>query len=118
MDRVELDTQVFVVEGPIDSMFLPNSIAILGMNHAVDPLIRNPIFVLDNEPRNREVVKQYEKLINNKKTVCIWPETIKQKDINDMVLSGIKPSVLRGIIMKNSFSGPEALMRMVIWKKI
>ena len=118
VDKVDINKQVFVVEGPIDSMFLPNSIAILGMNHELDPIVKDPIFVLDNEPRNFEVVKQYQKLIDQKRNICIWPESIKQKDINDMVLSGIKSSVLATIIRKNTFSGPEALMRMVTWKKI
>jgi len=116
-NRVNPSKQVFVVEGPIDSMFIDNCIAILGMNN-VDT-VENPkaIFVLDNEPRSNNVISQMIDLINKNRKICIWPEGIKQKDINDMILSGISSSEIQKIILDNSYGGPEAKMRVIKWKK-
>ena len=118
MDRVDLNETVFVTEGPIDSMFLSNSIAILGMNHELNPQVKKPVFVLDNEPRNREVLKQYEKLIKQNRKICIWPDNIQQKDVNDMVLNGMSRSEVRQTIIDNTYSGLSAELRLTQWKKI
>jgi hypothetical protein len=118
MDRVDLNSTVYVTEGPIDSMFLPNAVAILGMNHELDPSVKNPVFVLDNEPRNREVIKQYDKLIKNDYRVCIWPDNITQKDVNDMVRSGMSRREVLETINKNIYSGLSAELRLSVWKKI
>lgn len=118
MDRVDRKSRVYVLEGPIDSMFVPNSVAILGMNHELDPSIENPVFVLDNEPRNREVIKQYEKLIEDDRKICIWPDDVKQKDINDMIKSGLSVSDILSMINSNTYQGMTAKLRMIQWKKI
>jgi len=118
IDRTKLDENTYVVEGPIDSMFLPNCIAILGMNHDLDPAVTRPIFVLDNEPRNREVIKQYEKLIRNNHSVCIWPDNITQKDVNDMVRSGVSHREILETINENIYSGLSAELRLSVWKKV
>jgi hypothetical protein len=118
MDRVDLNSTVYVTEGPIDSMFLPNAVAILGMNHELDPSVNDPVFVLDNEPRNREVIKQYDKLIKNDYRVCIWPDNITQKDVNDMVRSGMSRREVLETINKNIYSGLSAELRLSVWKKI
>lgn len=118
IDCVDLEKTVYVLEGPIDAMFLPNSIAILGMNHELDPNIKNPVFVLDNEPRNIEVLKQYEKLIDSEVSVCIWPDDIKEKDINDMVKSGKTTQGVLSVINSNTFKGMTARLRFMKWKKI
>lgn len=73
-ERVNLRDMVYVMEGPLDALFIPNSVAILGMNHEIDSVLLGNsklIYVLDNEPRNKHVVQQYHKLINTNKTVCI-----------------------------------------------
>jgi hypothetical protein len=118
MNTVDKNKKVYVVEGPIDSMFIPNSVAILGMNHELDPSIQNAVYVLDNEPRNREVIKQYEKLIEEDRVVCIWPDEIKQKDINDMIKSGLSISDILSTVNNNSYTGIMAKLRMTKWKKI
>jgi len=118
MDRVDFNSTVYVTEGPIDSMFLPNAVAILGMNHELDPSVKKPVFVLDNEPRNREVIKQYDKLIKNDYRVCIWPDNITQKDVNDMVRSGMSRGEVLETINKNIYSGLSAELRLSVWKKV
>lgn len=108
----------FCVEGPIDSLFLPNAIASADSDlcSSVEKLDNTEklILVHDNEPRNEEVCRQLLKSITSGYRVVIWPENIKQKDINDMVLDMI-PVV--DICVKNSFSNLEALLRYNKWKK-
>jgi hypothetical protein len=76
------------------------------------------IYVLDNEPRNKQVVQQYYKLINTGKTICIWPNSVVGKDVNDMILKGRTAIEVRKLINNNTFSGPEALIRFNQWKKV
>lgn len=115
------DGEVFVFEGPIDSMFIPNSVATLGMgNWSKIPeflLGRKLIYVLDNEPRNKEVVKTMLDICNDKKNVCVWPEKIKYKDVNEMILAGYTPNQIKKIIIENTCSGPFCLFKITQWRK-
>jgi len=120
-ERVDFKSVVYVMEGPIDSLFIPNSVAILGMNHEIDSNLFSSsklIYVLDNEPRNKHVVQQYQKLINTGKTVCIWPNSVTGKDVNDMVLRGRTPTEVKRLIDSHTYSGPEARIRFSQWKKV
>jgi DNA primase len=113
---------VFVLEGPIDSMFLPNGVATLGMDSTITipDFIKEKklIFVIDNEPRNKNVVKTIESLIEKKFNVVIWPSTIREKDINDMILSGKTTEQLVEIITNNTYTGLQAKLKLNDWKKV
>ena len=63
MDRTKT---IYVTEGPIDSLFLPNSIAVAGSDFKKIPedIKDNAILVYDNEPRNTEIVKKIEQVID------------------------------------------------------
>ena len=74
--------------------------------------------VFDNEPRNPEIVKKMSEIIDDGFTVNFWPKTIKQKDINDMVLGGLSPNIIRDTIDKSKFSGLKAKMALSDWSKI
>ena len=76
------------------------------------------VYVLDNEPRNRQIVRYIERLIELGKNVCIWPESVSEKDINDMVQTGKSPSKIKKIIDKNTFSGLEASLKLTQWRKV
>lgn len=122
LENHTLSQKTYIVEGPFDSMFLPNCLAaatsdLLGVESHFGK-IDNCVYVFDNEPRNREIVKIMCKAIRNNKTICIWPESIKQKDINDMVLSGMSKEQIKEIIDNNSFSGIEAELKITSWQKI
>lgn len=112
---------VFVVEGPLDSLFLPNSVAMVGINDTgpIPKAIRGRkiIFAIDNEPRNKAVVERMEKLIETKRDIVIWPESIQEKDINDMVLGGLMPIEIIKIMQNNSCNGLEAKLKLNTWKK-
>lgn len=116
LDTVNFNTTIYVTEGPFDSLFLSNAIAMCGSDVYLDKAIyKDRVFILDNEPRNLEIVNKYEKLIDSGEKVVIWPVNIKEKDINDMVISGINP---QKIIEQNTYQGLEAKVKFTTWKKV
>lgn len=118
LNTINLSKRIFVVEGPIDSLFLPNAIACLGSGNFLEVREKFPnqdlIFVVDNEPRNKSVVDTIKQLIENKEKVCIFPSAIKEKDINDMVLNGIN---VCDIIDNHALSGAAAMLAFNSWRK-
>lgn len=124
LDRIDWDKRIYVVEGPIDSMFLDNCVAIAGADFNIlqDEAIRDDewstedtTLILDNEPRNKEIVRRMETLIDNNYELVIWPDNLVGKDINDFVLAGYD---VCDIIKSNTFRGAEARLRIAWWKKV
>ena len=121
MDRVDYGKRIFVVEGPIDSLFLPNAVAVSGASFdtpTIRQLLTNATIVMDNEPRNKDIVKQLAKYIDLGYNVCMFPDTIKEKDINDMILAGHTVDEIVEVINTNTFAGVEAKLKFSTWKKI
>ena len=121
LDRIDEDKLVYVVEGPIDSMFLENAVATADSNleSITNVLDKSKVaLVFDNEPRNKEIVAKMEKAIDNHFNVVIWPPMIEKKDINDMVLDGFSPDEIQDIIDNNTFVNLRAKMEFVNWKKV
>ena len=116
LDKVGRDAPVFVTEGPFDSTFIRNSIAMCGADADVDRWgISNPVYIYDNEPRNREIVNRISKTIDRGYQVVIWPDHIDVKDINDMVMSGLD---VQNLVESNIYSGLQAKLKFTNWKKI
>ena len=118
LNKVDFTKPIMVVEGPIDSMFLKNSLAT--MDASLSRIIQligdyDYVFVHDNEKRNSEIVKSMRQSINTGKKVCIWPSHIAQKDVNDMVVAGLNP---QNIISQRTFSGPQAMLELEMWRKV
>jgi hypothetical protein len=125
LDKVVNDKDILVVEGPLDSLFLDNCIAVAGSDFSKPlsvggKLITNGqlTIVFDNEPRNLEICKQIKRTIQQGRKVVLWPATVIQKDINDMILSGLVKEEIEEIIKMNTFSMAEAQLRFVEWRKI
>jgi hypothetical protein len=122
LDHVKTDAPVIVVEGPLDSLFLDNCVAMLGAKQVSElpSEVRGCeiVFALDNEPRNKEVVSIYQKLVENGYRVCFWPENIRVKDINDMVMAGHEPKEIMKIIKENSAEGLMARLKLSTWRHI
>lgn len=121
LDTVDLEKTAFVFEGPIDSMFVPNSIATAGgdMISALKGFDnKNFVIVYDNEPRSHETKKKLDKAILNGYNVCIWPENLEHKDVNDMVLSGLSPEFIIHIIKQNTYSDLTAKLQLAKWSKV
>ena len=116
LDNIRKDAPVYVTEGPFDSTFIRNSIAMCGADANVDRWgISNPVWIYDNEPRNIEIVRRIGNTIDSGDSVVIWPNSIDDKDINDMVMSGLD---VQSVIESNTYSGLEAKLKFNTWKKI
>ena len=116
LDTIDKRLPVYVVEGPFDSTFINNSVALCGSDGEIRDLERSDkVFVYDNEPRNKEIVNRIERCIERGERVVIWPTTIREKDINDMVLSGHN---VQEIVESNVYTGLQAKLKFTTWKKV
>lgn len=121
LDRINQDEMIYVVEGPIDSMFLNNAVATADSNLESITSIYDKskvTLIFDNEPRNKEIIKKIDEAIENHYNVVIWPEMIESKDINDMILDGFSPDEIQDIISKHTFVNLRAKAEFVNWKKV
>jgi hypothetical protein len=118
---VDYNKKVYVTEGPIDSLFLPNAIAVAGSDFSkLKSYVptEQAVVVFDNERRNPELVKKMDQIIDDGFTICLWPKTINQKDINDMILNGLSANVVEQTINENKFSGLSAKMALSDWSRV
>ena len=116
LDNIRTDATVYITEGPFDSTFIRNAIAMCGADADLSNWgISDPVWIYDNEPRNREIVSRISRVIGTGQKVVIWPSTINQKDINDMVLAGLN---VQSVVESNTYYGLEAKLKFNTWKKI
>ena len=117
LDEVSTDETIYVTEGPFDSTFVKNAIAMCGSDILLDSLNLGDdmVYVLDNEPRNKEICNRISKLIDGGKKVVIWPKAVQQKDINDMVLAGLS---VMNVLKLNTYRALEAKIKFNEWKKV
>ncbi len=122
LNDVDKTKTIYVTEGPIDSLFLPNSIAVAGSDFKKisEDIKENAILIYDNEPRNKEIIKKIEEVIDLGYRVCIWNDkNISQcKDINDMIMSGLSENEVVTIIEKCSVSGLSAQLALKEFKRV
>ena len=117
LDRCDWSQQTYVVEGPLDSLFVDNCLAVAGADFEHHfPMKENVTIILDNEPRSREIIKRMEKLIDKDYELVIWPDNVKEKDINDMVLAG--DANIMQTIKNNTYTGLTAKLKLSSWKLI
>jgi hypothetical protein len=121
LDKVDPHSTVYVTEGPIDSMFVPNGIAMQGAGwlEELPKKIQKSkvVFIFDNEPRNFEIVSLLGRYIDAGRNVVLWPDEISKKDINDMVKVYGQKTVLK-LVINNVYSGLKAKMKYTYWKKV
>ena len=122
LDTIDRSKTVYVVEGPIDSMFLDNAVGMAGADLTVDSLsalgANDLVFVFDNEPRSKEIVKRIEKVIDMGYSISLFPDYVKEKDINDMVLAGRDAEEIQAIISSNTYQGLSAKAKLSEWRKV
>jgi hypothetical protein len=117
-DFIDRSKTVYVVEGQIDSLFLPNCIAVGNANYGSPELrqLHDKVIVPDNQPRNPEVVKNIKAAVDMGYPVCIW-DKVYGKDLNDMFKSGYSLDDIKQIIDRNTYQGAAALLKFSEWKR-
>jgi len=116
LDTIRKSSPVFVTEGPFDSTFIRNSIAMCGADGDVGKWgISDPVWVYDNEPRSKEITTRISNTIDRGDKVVIWPNNLKEKDINDMVLAGHS---VQELLESNIYNGLKAKLQFNTWKRI
>ena len=116
LDKIDDTKPIYITEGPFDSTFLENSVAMCGSDLDIGSFgWSSYIWVFDNEPRNREIIERINKTIDRGDQIVIWPSNILEKDINDMILSGHN---VKSIVESNTYSSLQAKIKFNNWKKI
>jgi hypothetical protein len=121
LDSVDFNKKTYVFEGPIDSMFVSNSIATAGgdlVSTVKDLPKKNLVVVYDNEPRSVDTKKKLDKAIINGYNVCIWPSNLEHKDVNDMILAGLSTDLVRYIIDTHTYNDLRAKLALNMWSKV
>ncbi len=121
LDRIDLNKPVMITEGPIDSLFLDNAIAMAGADADGGITIQHQqcTMIFDNEPRNEHIVNRMISAVDKNFNVCIWPESVREgKDINDLIISGKSAGQVQSLIHNNTHSGLTALQNINNWKRI
>ena len=121
LDRIDLNKPVMITEGPIDSLFLDNAIAMAGADADGGITIQHQqcTMIFDNEPRNEHIVNRMIGAVDKNFNVCIWPESVREgKDINDLIISGKSAGQVQSLIHNNTHSGLSALQNINNWKRI
>ena len=120
LDRLNYAKRVYITEGPLDSLFIPNAIAVSGSTFnmpTIKSLMSNATIIFDNEPRSKEITKLIKDSIESGYSVCLWPETIREKDINEMIMNGRTSEEILDIIDNNTYNGISATLRLAEWRK-
>jgi len=116
LDQVDNEKPIYIIEGPFDATLVQNGVAMCGSDLDIRSFgWSDCIYVYDNEPRNREIVNRIDKTISGGYKVVIWPTSVEEKDINDMVLSGHN---IMSVLESNTYSGLQAKVKFNNWKKI
>ena len=119
LERIDYSKRIYVVEGPIDSLFIENCLAVAGSSFdcvTLQALKSNITIIPDNEPRSKEITKIIRRIILKGYSVCLFPHEVKEKDINAMILSGKTKKEIRTVIDQNTFTGLYALAKFNEWK--
>ena len=116
LDQIDNEKPIFIIEGPFDATLVQNAVAMCGSDLDIRSFgWSDYIYVYDNEPRNREIVNRIAKTIDGGDKVVIWPTSVVEKDINDMVLGGHN---VMSVLESNTYSGLKAKVKFNNWKKI
>jgi len=116
LDKVDNEKPIYIIEGPFDATLVQNGVAMCGSDLDIRSFgWSDYIYVYDNEPRNREIVNRIAKTIDRGNKVVIWPTSVVEKDINDMVLGGHN---VMSVLESNTYSGLKAKVKFNNWKKI
>ena len=114
LDNINTNDRIYIVEGPFDSFFLENSVAMCGSDIDIRSFgWSDYIWVYDNEPRSRQIADKISSAIDRGDKVVIWPSGIEHKDLNDMANYGIN---VKSVVQSNVYQGLKAKLQLSNWK--
>lgn len=115
---------IYIFEGPIDSCFVKNGIAVGGINEGFGSFNKKQsdqlsnfkffqkIWVLDNQWIDNTAREKTIALLEQGERVFIWPEKLKNfKDFNDICVKRGLNEVKHSFIQKYSYFGKTAIPR-------
>lgn len=120
LDRYVSKKKAWVVEGPLDGMFIPNTISLGGSSiSSLTKVGERDSFIIayDNEPRSKETKAKILSAIDNGYPVVIWPDDLEPKDINKMILAGYSAFHIENMMHRHTYTGIGARMRLDAWSK-
>lgn len=118
---------VFIFEGPIDSFFTENGIAVAGIQEnsnkefnqkqqtQMDSLnLFNKIWVIDSQWKDKAAFNKTKILLDKNEKVFIWPENLgtKYKDFNDICVKNNVNKIPNKFILENSYTGIQGLIKL------
>lgn len=122
LERVDVSKTIYVTEGQLDSLFIDNCIAASGVSAFDSEFMQTHndkiVLIVDNEPRNIAIVKSVDKYIKKGYAICLFPETILEKDINELAQSGHTKNEIETLISNNTATGITAQLLLTLWRKI
>jgi hypothetical protein len=115
-DYIDPEKTVWILEGPIDSMFVENSVAMAGADIKLD--YKDQVWVYDNERNNEEINKKVLTKIEKNSKVVIYKVSDKFKDINDGIMKGMfeKKDII-SMLRERTFSGLKAKLEFTKFKR-
>jgi len=123
--RVHNDDPIIIAEGTLDSMHLPNSIALNGIHKLTEDQIKkfeyrygdNIIYALDNEMIDKDSTKKVKQLLKMNKKVFLWKELAKEvpevssiKDFNKLCCTAGSNHIPIATIKRCTRSNVSALL--------
>ena len=112
--------ELFLFEGPIDSMFIKNGLGVGGLTltELQQGILKKfalyeKIWVLDNQIIDKAAKIKTLDLIEAGERVFIWPEKFKEfKDLNDLCVRYKLDQISPKFILENTYKGIEANTRL------
>jgi hypothetical protein len=123
LDNLNDPDHIFIFEGPIDSFFVKNSVAVAGIqdsnNGSLTPMqqkqldryiLSKKVWVLDNDDTGKA---KSRRLLEQNECVFIWPRELKMfKDINDLCIHTKRDEITEDFILKHTYCGMKGLVRL------
>lgn len=122
LDKLDTKKDIYVTEGPIDSLFVDNCIAVAGGAVNSKFLLKHKekvTIIFDNEPRNTEICKQIEKCISVGFKICLLPTKFRAigKDLNELINDGLSKKELKKAIDAHTYVGMMAKVKYSEWRR-
>lgn len=118
LDRLDFSKTVYVLEGAIDALFLDNCVAVGTSALWKFTSTSDTVYIPDTDVRNKEVMKIVRKMVVDGLKVCMLPTGEHGKDINEMVLSGMKKDEIKQLIDDNTYQGLAAELKFGSWCRV